>query len=618
MKSSIFRILTFFLLLTVSVNLYAAYPFVDDFESGTGSWTSDGGWGTTTVKYFSPTHALTDSPNFFYTNNTDSAIQLAVPVDLTSASLPALQFYHRYSIENGYDNGVVEVSTDDGVTWEVPELVSYTGNSTEWSREQLDLSAYLGESIIVRFRIVTDGSVIRDGWYIDDVLIDEAPAAPENLSAQSTTPNEVNLTWNLSASANVTSYRIYRGESGAVDWHDARLVVELPETSTNYTDIAVTPKTTYAYRVMAVASSEMHGISEEAVAVTTAGLDFPFMDDAESATTIWNADSPWDISDDDSFSPSHSWSDSPYANYENSINASLRVATPLDLTAAADPVLCFIHKYNLISGDSAVVEVSVNANDWTALEQFTGKSDDDWLRQRYDLSAYTNSTTVYLRFRLTTDTSAVTNGWNVDDISVAESPDSIPAPVLDQIQSHSIRLTWQGNSDELFSHYAIYRSTATGVGINDTLVANVSNQTSTVFTDTFLALDTEYYYRVYAVSTYGAFSADGTESHAHTLNNPLPFSDGFEGTLIQWNLTGNWGVQTSNPYSGTSCLSDSPDTEYLPNVDSTAETAVDLSSATWPVLKFWDRVELNTGDWIKVEISPNGTTWYPCYSSLQD
>ena len=595
-------------------NLHAAYPFADDFESGTANWNASGSWALTAENSVSPVNSLADSPSTLYTNNTDASIQLASPVDLSSASIPVLRFQHWYAIENGYDFGTVELSIDNGVSWESPPLLTCTGEQQDWRQEQLDLSAYVGESILVRFRLLTDASVVRDGWYIDDVLIDEAPAAPASLNAVSTAPNAVELNWPLSTSGDVVAYRIYRGTPGAVDWHDARLMTELSATETNYTDIAVTPKTTYAYRVLAVNSLGLLGISDEASTVTDAGLDFPFFDDGESASSIWNAGAPWALSDDDAFSSSRSWSDSPYGNYENSINTSLQVANSIDLTGAVSPRFGFISKYDFIAGDSGNAEVSVNGSDWTLLKQFTGSTEGEWLRESFDLSAYTGSTTVFLRFRVTTDSSTVTNGWNIDDISLAEAPDTIPAPVIDNIQSHSMRLTWQQNTNALFSHYAIFRSTSTGVGIQDVLMAEIYDRTNTSVTVTGLALDTEYYFRVYAVSTYGAFSADGTESHAHSLNNPIPFSDDFEGSLKEWNLSGSWGIDPVNPYSGTYSLSDSPSTEYLPvNAESTAITAVDLTGATWPVLKFKDRVDLNTGDWIRLYISSDGSSWSARY-----
>jgi hypothetical protein len=45
----------------------------------------------------------------------------------------------------------------------------------------------------------------------------------------------------------------------------------------------------------------------------------------------------------------------------------------------------------------------------------------------------------------------------------------VPQPILSEITSHSIRLTWAANTDTAFSRYAILRSTSSGVGIKSNL-----------------------------------------------------------------------------------------------------------------------------------------------------
>jgi hypothetical protein len=79
------------------------------------------------------------------------------------------KFWHRYDIENYFDYGRVEVSTDNGATWQ--SLAAYTGANTTWSRAVIDLSAYRGQTIRLRFRLTTNAYLTRDGWYIDDVTV---------------------------------------------------------------------------------------------------------------------------------------------------------------------------------------------------------------------------------------------------------------------------------------------------------------------------------------------------------------------------------------------------------------------------------------------------------------
>lgn len=117
------------------------------------------------------------------------------------------------------------------------------------------------------------------------------------------------------------------------------------------------------------------------------------------------------------------------------------------------------------------MEISTNFGvSWQTLASFTGTSTSAWNRARINLASFTNYA-VLVRFRITTDPSGNVDGWHIDDISVAEAPAVVPAPVLDQITSHSIRVSWPATNDLTFAAYAVFRSTAPGVGINSTLVA---------------------------------------------------------------------------------------------------------------------------------------------------
>ncbi len=592
----------------------SSYPFNDTFESGLGNWSVSGLWGESSLHAYSPTHALTDSPGRFYTNNTDHAVTLASPLDLSAAVRPVLRFYHRYSLESVYDQGVVQVSTNAGASWQTPPSATFTGNQENWTREQLDLGVCAGApDVRLRFRLQTDGSVVKDGWYIDDVNVGEAPAAVSTLLVDGSGANSVSLSWTPSAGPGLAAYRVYRSATPALDWRTAQIVAELDAATTNYTDIAVSPKSTYHYKVMVLDSAERHSLSPEVSATTAPGMDYPFLDSGEAGANTWNAEAPWALSDEESYSPARAWSDSPGTNYASSANTSLTIASPLDLSGATEPAWCFAHRYAFASGDSGNVELSLNGADWNSLGQFSGASGAGWLRARYDLSAYAGQPVVYLRLRLISDAATVDDGWHIDDISVGEAPATIDAPVLSEMSSHTIRLSWTACTNDLFGSYEVYRSTSSGVDFNSTLVTSITDRASATCVATGLALDTEYYFRVYAVSAYGTYSASGTESHARTLNNPLPFMENFEGRLESWKLTGSWGADGDNPYAGSQSLGDSPRSQYLPYLDSFAETAVDLSDAQWPVLRFWDRLELNAGDWVRLEISPDGTTWHTRY-----
>ena len=620
-RSAICGIISLVLLMGAGSTVEGAdYPFADDFESGLGNWTADAPWGDTTAFYASPAHSATDSPSTFYASSVDTSLSLASSIDLTAATAPVLRFKHRYQLEDGHDFGFVETSTDGGVSWSTP-VATYTGGVGSWVRDQIDLSALAGyNDVRIRFRIVTDSTVNQDGWYIDDVLITEAPASVALATPVTVTPNSVELSWSASAEPAFAAYRIYRSTSAGFDWRTATLVTEITDvTTTTHTDITVVPKTTYHYMVMVVTSNELHSLSNEETAATPAGMDYPFLDDGEAGPSAWTPDPPWALTTEAAFSGSHSWSDSPGGDYGASIpSQSLTLVGPIDLTSSSAPVLSFVHTWDFLSGDSGNVEISTDGgSSWTPLAVYTAGGSGGWLRERFELDPYSFSNNVFVRFRITTSAADGADGWHVDDISVAESPTEVDPPILDLITSHSIRLTWARCNDLLFSRYAIFRSTATGVGINSTLVTEIHDQDTTTFTDTGLAVDTDYFYRVYAVSPYGAYSPDSpAESTARTGANAYPFIEDFEGSLENWTLTGDWAATDTDQNGGTYSLTDSPSTTYPNSSTTVAWTSIDLTGSSWPVLRFWDRYSFfNASDWGYLEVSINGSTWNRVYAT---
>ncbi|HEY95451.1 MAG TPA: hypothetical protein G4O15_11005 [Dehalococcoidia bacterium] len=51
-------------------------------------------------------------------------------------------------------------------------MTGFTGSSVEWITVEFDLSAYNGD-ILIGFRYMTDWIYSTDGWYVDNVYIDD-------------------------------------------------------------------------------------------------------------------------------------------------------------------------------------------------------------------------------------------------------------------------------------------------------------------------------------------------------------------------------------------------------------------------------------------------------------
>jgi immune inhibitor A len=123
----------------------------------------------------------------FWTNKGDeSDMTLTRSFDFNNVSGPIeFTFNTWYDIETDYDYVYFEVS-EDGETWEIITTPSgtgedpsgnsygwaYNGVSDGWFEETVDLSAYAGKEIFVRFEYVTDAAVNGEGMLIDDVRVD--------------------------------------------------------------------------------------------------------------------------------------------------------------------------------------------------------------------------------------------------------------------------------------------------------------------------------------------------------------------------------------------------------------------------------------------------------------
>ncbi len=178
-------------------------PYTDDLEPA-----QQTGWTFQTAQNVlpSPTWALVSNPNAHsptHSFNSDGSVPdikddrlIAPPQNLTASS--RLIFWHSHNLEDGYDGGVLEVSTNGGSTWVDVGAGSFisggyttTINSAfsspisgrqAWSfvntdypsmsRVEVNLGAFAGDNVLVRWRLALDNGVLVPGalgWFVDDV-----------------------------------------------------------------------------------------------------------------------------------------------------------------------------------------------------------------------------------------------------------------------------------------------------------------------------------------------------------------------------------------------------------------------------------------------------------------
>ncbi|SFQ35097.1 bacillopeptidase F. Serine peptidase. MEROPS family S08A [Psychrobacillus psychrotolerans] len=165
----------------IQVNPGITVGYSQDFEATPVGWTSFGEknsweWGIPTV---GPDGA--SSGEKVYATNLDGAYESSMnatlvmpPVDLPEGN-SYLQFkqWHEFeqsSAGRAWDYGHVFISTDQ-VEW--TQLLMIQGTSNGWIDAEVDLTDYAGQRVYIGFNAFSDGSVVKNGWYLDDVVLQD-------------------------------------------------------------------------------------------------------------------------------------------------------------------------------------------------------------------------------------------------------------------------------------------------------------------------------------------------------------------------------------------------------------------------------------------------------------
>ncbi|MCK5075436.1 MAG: immune inhibitor A, partial [Calditrichia bacterium] len=182
--------------LTVDFNLAIGYE--EDFEATNGGYTEDGslwahGEPSAAIGAYSGVNVWATNLTGEYPSSANASLY-SVPIFLDHEQV-TLKFYQWHEFEGSsthYDGGNVKISTDGGSTWSlitpeggyggtissgnvaIPGEAAFVYENMTWHEVEFDLSAYNGEEVIIRWHFGSDGSVTRDGWYIDDVRVEFA------------------------------------------------------------------------------------------------------------------------------------------------------------------------------------------------------------------------------------------------------------------------------------------------------------------------------------------------------------------------------------------------------------------------------------------------------------
>jgi hypothetical protein len=133
----------------------------DSLEGGTNRWILHG-FTLSTAQAHSGTHSYFSGS----VNEMNNAVQTAYPYLVAPGD--SVSFWCSYDLETNYDVAVVEVS-ENTKEWFNLDTTRFNGNSGGWSRKAYSLEDWAGKSVYIRFRAMTDGSVLGTGFYVDDI-----------------------------------------------------------------------------------------------------------------------------------------------------------------------------------------------------------------------------------------------------------------------------------------------------------------------------------------------------------------------------------------------------------------------------------------------------------------
>lgn len=175
-----------------------AQGFCDGAEGGTNRWTHGG---TNDAWHVSARHAHSGSNAWYFGSDVTGGYPDSSKASLESHALLApsgckLVFWHKLQTEDlksasqAWDGGIVEVSTNGGVTYDqvapvggYPYVIyghsasAFTNGtpcfagSNDWQRAEFDLASYAGLEVRIRFTFGSDGLEVQEGWYLDDIQL---------------------------------------------------------------------------------------------------------------------------------------------------------------------------------------------------------------------------------------------------------------------------------------------------------------------------------------------------------------------------------------------------------------------------------------------------------------
>ena len=435
----------------------ASPPYRNTFEDEPADFSVETGWEIGFLYPSSPAfpaHSGTDCMATVlggdYENDADWTA-LSPHIITAGIEHPVVDFWQYYSMEEGHDGGVVEISTDEGETWNVyaPEdgypvamtagplagESAFSGSSEGWQKVSFDLTPFAGTEIIMRFHFYSDGSNTDCGWYIDDFGYHQMYGVLEgNVDLAYFDPDSGALVeivdCGRSTTTNVDGYFFF--DSVSIGNHYLRvsrdhfvtrdsIAFSITRYDTTYLDILLAPE---------LYSEDFEETNGDMVADPIDGWE-------------WGVPT---LGPETAHSGSLCWATKLDANYDN--NADWKLTIQIPLYDVRWPLLSFYTWYQFYGEwvgmlyDAGNVKVSIDSgatwevvypvegydgivgehNDFLGGEDAFGgmESGDYWHQVNFPLYDFAGNPVIWVMFELGSDASHSARGWYIDDVVLAE------------------------------------------------------------------------------------------------------------------------------------------------------------------------------------------------------
>ncbi|MCB1187513.1 M6 family metalloprotease domain-containing protein [bacterium] len=418
---------------SVTVNLsnsVQSFPWGDDFETGIDWWASYnmGGsnrWESKNTAASGSSSAGVGTEGSGYDRN-EHDLLVSPAIDMTGGVAPIVRWFQRYRVSSGENTCKLLVTTDDGANWDT--IASYTGTNTNWNVVNEDISAYVGDTIRLGFRL--DSSSLNRigngtaGFWVDDVALKEPGGPPQVVSI---TPGDGSvLTGVETITVDATDDDGVFSVDFVLNGSSILLDKSAPYSTTWNSDIVFDQGIPFSAVV-----TDMDGLMTTVdINWTTSnpGLPLPWSEDWQGAVGPY-----WQITNNNGAGNWHTRSGLGFSgdtvmffgrntNHYGSWQSDSLISPTILVDNLTQPGLGMVHHYDIEDGyDFCIVYLTTDLDTWSELAAYTGDGQDDWRANGVRLDDWLGEK-VKLNWFFYSDGSEHRSGYYVDDIIARQAP----------------------------------------------------------------------------------------------------------------------------------------------------------------------------------------------------